>query len=304
MSNSIVILGSGSIASQHSKNLDNKYDLYTLKESSTSSNEFRSFLESKKIKAVIICTSSGTHMKFVKVCIECQVPFYCEKPICLSSMDVNFLRSRTSKEILKNCVGFNLRYHPGIIWLKEKIENHLHPINFNIRVGHDVSKWRTNRDINEIFSLNKQKGGGAISELSHECDIACYLFENANEWTSFSINDPWKNEVDAQTVIVLKMKNSIGSINLDMVSPVLHRQIVISSLDFFIELDLVKSKAIGIIDNNKINIKFDFNRNASLKNSLNNFLDNLDLKNSAKPLNLLKDCLNSSKLIAEIYEQI
>ena len=48
MSNSIVILGSGSIASQHSKNLENKYDLYTLKESSTSSNEFRSFLESKK----------------------------------------------------------------------------------------------------------------------------------------------------------------------------------------------------------------------------------------------------------------
>jgi predicted dehydrogenase len=304
MSNSIVIIGTGSIAKQHTKNLQKQYQIHQFKGSETTADALQFFLDGNPITAVIICTFSSSHMKFVKVCIECNIPFYSEKPICLSSKDIKFLDEHNQTAISKSCVGFNLRYHPALIWLKEKVSKHPHPINFNIRVGHDVTLWRPDRLLSDIFSLNHIKGGGAVSELSHECDFACYLFNDVVAWQSYSIKDPWNEEVDAQTSIILKMKNSLGSINLDIVSPVFHRQIILSSLNLYLELDILQATVTGVIDDQKIEESFNYDRNDTLKESVTNFLDNLKQHSKIKPLNLYKDCRNSSKLIADIYENI
>ena len=304
MSSSIVIIGTGSIAQQHTKNLDKKYTIYSFRESTTSLDELKNFFLSNEISAAIVCSSSASHMKFIKICIECSIPFYTEKPLCLSSEDIKFLDIQKKEVMSNSCIGFNLRYHPALIWLKSKLQEQCYPISFDIRVGHNVSKWRPERKVSEIFSLDRQKGGGAVSELSHECDIVCYLFDKVENWKSFSLADPWRNEVDGQTSILLKMTNAIGSINLDMVSPIFHRQIILSSLNLHLEIDMLEAKISGMIDCKEIDLMFEFDRNATLDESIKTFLNNLELKNARKPLNLYEECRSSSQLVAEIYETI
>jgi poly(3-hydroxyalkanoate) synthetase len=65
---------------------------------------------------------------------------------------------------------------------------------------------------------------------------------------------------------------------------------------------MLEAKISGIIDNKEFNKVFEFDRNGTLDESLKTFLDNLELENAKKPLNLYEECRTSSKLVAEIYQ--
>ena len=302
----ILIVGSGSIALQHKKNLskvENK--IYTIK-SSSSLQQIESFILKNKIQYLIVASISSNHFKSVLACINTNTPFYCEKPFLLRNNHLDLVKKCIRKRkhsIQSSCIGFNIRYHPLIKFLKNAIERIEGTIQFSIAVGHDVTKWRKNRDIASLFSLKKKSGGGAISELSHEIDLAIYLFNKPTSSKLFSKKDHWNKSVDAQTSIIVENSKTIGSISLDLVSPNFYREIRVSSKNSYLKCDLINLTINGKLNGKSIKKHFSYDRNLVLSESLNIGLEYAFKNKSAKPLNLVKECINTSEFVIKSFSE-
>lgn len=301
--NRILFFGSGSIAKQHRQNLqDLDLQIFELKERQLKEIDLKTYLTVNKIEMAVVCTTSGKHFGIIKDLIDSEIPFYCEKPLFLSNKDVKFFEKNDKQVLNKSCVGFNLRYHPAIKFLKDIFADTQGKIGFQIIVAHDVTKWREGRGLDTLFSLKKDLGGGAISELCHEIDFANYLFKSNKVEQVKSFLDPWSEEVDGQSLVILEGKDSFGSVYLDLVSPEIRRSINCFSKNITITLDLVTGNLRGNINSKKIKKDFEYDRNEVLRESLLNFIYfNQESLNKKIPLNNLNDCLVSSEMIANAY---
>lgn len=303
----VLIIGQGSIANQHKSNL-NEFELNIFQISSSSSLEkIKEKIIELNIEYVIICSISSKHYDGIMACLHLNKFFYCEKPFVLSAtqlLEINKYLKKKSHNIHSSCIGFNLRYHPLIGYAKKLIETNQGCISFNFKVGHDVTKWRKGRDINSLFSLNRSKGGGAISELSHEIDLACYICRDMKNIDVISILDPWKKSVDGQSIITSKARNFVGSIYLDIVSSKLFREFMIVTKDLYMHGNLV-TQTLEIKDSKRLRKKiFNYDRNSILRKSLIMALNYaFSDKQTTVPLNLVRDCNNSSSIITKAYEQ-
>lgn len=79
-------------------------------------------------------------------------------------------------------VGYNLRYHPVIERFKEedkRDEDRI--ISAHCYVGQNLNTWRKGRPIQDCYSVSKAMGGGVLRDLSHELDLALYLFGQAQK---------------------------------------------------------------------------------------------------------------------------
>ncbi len=71
-------------------------------------------------------------------------------------------------------VGYNLRFHPLLQMVKEKIDaNKLW--NINIFCGSYLPDWRMDRDYRKGSSARKDSAGGVLLDLSHELDYVQWL---------------------------------------------------------------------------------------------------------------------------------
>jgi len=71
--------------------------------------------------------------------------------------------------------GFNLRYEPGLQYLKQTIDPEA--IAFaQIECGSYLPLWRPGTDYRRTYSARKAMGGGIILDDVHELDYACWLF--------------------------------------------------------------------------------------------------------------------------------
>lgn len=103
-----------------------------------------------------------------------------EKPIVSSVMSLPTLLQVLEKKIHKNevGVGYVLRAQPCVLALKQWInEGHLGHLRFGtISTGQYLPAWRPDVDYRKTVSAKKELGGGVARELSHELDLAQYLF--------------------------------------------------------------------------------------------------------------------------------
>jgi predicted dehydrogenase len=72
-------------------------------------------------------------------------------------------------------VGYNLRFHPVMTALAEKIRGR-EAITVSAYVGQDIRDWRPGRDHRATASATVDAGGGVLRDLSHELDYLLWLF--------------------------------------------------------------------------------------------------------------------------------
>jgi predicted dehydrogenase len=72
-------------------------------------------------------------------------------------------------------VGYNLRFHPVVQALRTALAGRRVQI-ANIYVGQHLDLWRPGRDVASSYSASRTAGGGALRDLSHELDLAAWLF--------------------------------------------------------------------------------------------------------------------------------
>ena len=77
-------------------------------------------------------------------------------------------------------VAYNLRCHPVILRLKDRIRSCPDLVAASLYTGSYLPDWRPGRDYRESYSASKARGGGVLRDLSHELDYATLLF---GPWT-------------------------------------------------------------------------------------------------------------------------
>ena len=117
-----------------------------------------------------------------------------EKPILNKFRKINLKKN-------KYIVGYNMRFHPVIQYLKKEIGKR--KINFiSINLSSYLPNWRKNIDYKKSNSAKKIFGGGLLLELSHELDYIRWIFGNIK--LIFSFNKHISNlKINTDDILIL-----------------------------------------------------------------------------------------------------
>ena len=308
--NKILIIGYGSIGKKHFKNIKKllpKSDIAVLRTTQklkVDKNIKFYFKLKDAIKfnpsKVIICTSANKHWFYFKKFKNLKCSFFIEKPLVTKISDLKYFKDYKKKIF----VGYFLRIHPGILYLKKLLKAKLHKVrHVNFEVGYNLKKWRDKRDYKSTVSARKKLGGGALFELSHELDLATWLFDYPTEVLCIKNKiSNLKINTDDLSIIYLnspRKKLSI-TIHLDMIQNHYTRKVKIILDDENICFDF-KKNLIEHFRNNKIKkVKFFTNFNTLLKEYLNLFL----LYPKGKKINYKVSDLNSSIKLSKLFDYL
>ena len=239
-----LIIGFGSIGRKHAQILskllgkNNVCILTKLDEV-----EFNSIDSSDKINSldpdyVVIASETSLHLKHVL-----NLERICRKKVVLIEKP---LFDRNRRENLDNnhyLVAYNLRFHPLINLLKDRI-NKEKIISAKTICHSFLPDWRKNITYQKSASALISKGGGVLLDLSHEIDYMQYIFGDLS--VSYSINKKVSNleiETDDYLLITGELnKGGIFHIETSYFSRNKRRKIFVETPSFSIELDIINSQ--------------------------------------------------------------
>ena len=290
MKKNALIIGYGSIGKRHYKILKklNYFKTIFIFSKRNFSNKNKKIyvnsikdLKHKNIKYIVIASRTEDHLFFIE---EIEKNFknlnvLVEKPLFEKYYNINPKKN-------SYFVGYNLRYHPIVLYLKKIIKNKK-IIFFDIKCISYLPVWRKN--LNYIYSNSSGYGGGALLELSHELDYAQYIFGNIKKIYFNLVNKISNIQIKKDDNVILYGKSSKAnfSINLNFFSHSKERKITIHMKKLTIISDLIKNQIL-FYKNHKITKKINFkikdnqtyimqHKNTLLCKNNCNFKDNLKL---------------------------
>jgi predicted dehydrogenase len=152
--------------------------------------------------------------------------------------------------------GYNLRFHPILQLIKKWISQE-EIYSTQINCGQYLPSWRPQIDYKKTYSADINMGGGVLRDLSHELDYMFWLFGDINniEYLNTKASDLEITSDDIFTAIGRTSKNIIFNINIDYISKIPIRYIVIHTKRFSIYADLINNTLKKIDINNSITDK-------------------------------------------------
>ena len=252
MKKKILILGLGSIGLLHAnilRKFKNVYKIFVF--TKRGSNGFSKIRYLKDIKSlnpdyILICSKTSDHFKHLSF-VEKKLmnkTILVEKPLFDKNKKLKIKRNKV-------IVGYNLRYHPIIKFLKKKIINKK-IYSISIFCGSYLPDWRKTRNYKSIYSSSKKEGGGVLLDLSHELDYIQWIFGKIKkiEYAKTKKISNLKITSDDYANIIGKIKNINFSINLNYFTKHKQRKIFIDGNNISIEADLIKN-TVKIIEKGK-----------------------------------------------------
>jgi len=267
INNKLLILGLGSIGSRYFNILkkDKKLKIKTLDKEKKLKPNFSSFrhIESWKAKSALICLPTYLHTSYIiKLILAGYKYILVEKPISNNLKNIKKVEELISKYNVKLFVVTNIRYHPGIRFLKSKI--HLvGKVIFTKAYYNNNQKSMYGKKLWGHYSLNHNYGGGVLFDACHEIDYLKYLLGPVKK--SHSVAFMNKNETATQVFysIMKHKKDAISLIKNDFLSRLKKRGCEITGTK-----GILKWSSVGKPGKEKINIIF-ISKNKKIKKIFN-----------------------------------
>ena len=246
MSKIVVIIGYGSVGQRHAKLLKkNKkiskiYILSSKKKIPYS--KIKTIDEIKIINPdlIIVATYSKSHLRYILY-----IERYLKKKVVLIEKPLFNTLSKKKYLPTKNLyfVGYNLRFHPIISFLKKTLNNK--KIWFFKAISYSyLPDWRKNIPYYKSASAKKKYGGGALLELSHEIDFTRWILGDFKIY--FSVNKKNSNlkiDTDDQFEVLGGNKNcKLLNISANFFSKNPKREIFVEFNKMSIHANLIKNK--------------------------------------------------------------
>lgn len=189
---------------------------------------------------IVIANETYKHLETLKY-LDANVTgkkILCEKPLFDIFYDVSFTNNFVY-------VGYVLRYHPLFTLLSEVLYNQ-RVLSVNVFCGAYLPTWRPNTDYRNCYSASKAKGGGVILDLSHEIDYVMWLFGEIIESKSIcsKISDLEIDSDDVAIIIGRTTKNVLVNIQIDYITKLARRSILINTNDLTILVDLIANSLV------------------------------------------------------------
>ena len=174
---------------------------------STSSDEI---FKNKLINTVVISTQHNTHSDLVIKSINSSKNVFVEKPLCINKIQLDEIEKAFKNSLKKKkepflMIGFNRRFSPHVIKIKELLKSSAEPHSFIYTINSgkiDSSHWTQDLHIG---------GGRIIGEVCHFIDLLSFLSGSGiKSHKSIKMN----SENNDTLSILLEFDNgSVGSIN-------------------------------------------------------------------------------------------
>lgn len=121
------------------------------------------------VEAVVIVSSTDTHIPFLEEAVTAKKPTFCEKPLALSTSGLVALGNRIQHSGVYVQIGFMRRYDPAIAAMKQRFAAG--------EVGSEVLFKSTSRDQCAPSVRYCSTSGGLLLDMGiHDFDLARYFF--------------------------------------------------------------------------------------------------------------------------------
>ena len=213
----ILIIGSGSIGSRHLDICRNMFANAEIKlmhhaQSKAFENIYNSSLKSIseaidfKPNLTIVANPAAFHVESAQALAENGSHLLIEKPISINSNDVKKLIQTCQSKNLILQVGYNLRFSASLQKYKEIISSGQigEVYEIHCRAGQYLPDWRPDTDYRRGVSAQKDLGGGALLELSHEIDYLRWIFGEIR-WVSGKLSKESDLEIDVEDTAHFKL---------------------------------------------------------------------------------------------------
>lgn len=185
----VLVVGSGSIAKRHIANLLGLFPDVCVVCVSASGRMLdpaevgASIVETDITAAIrqkpdfaVIASPAPHHLSHADQLLAADIPVLIEKPLCTSLSELDGLDLR--RHSAPTGVAYNLRFMPAARVVKELLDDRaVGPISTAFaEVGQFLPDWRPGKDYRKGVSARRELGGGALLELSHELDYLNWFF--------------------------------------------------------------------------------------------------------------------------------
>ncbi len=132
-----------------------------------------------KPDAVFVTNPISMHLATATAAAQNSAHVFIEKPLDCRADGVAELLQLVDEKKLACMVGYQLRYHPGYIRIKDLIDSGAlgRLTSADLHFGEWLPGMHPYEDYRESHAARKDQGGGVILSLSHEVDMAYWLFD-------------------------------------------------------------------------------------------------------------------------------
>lgn len=143
-------------------------------------------------------------------------------------------------------VGYQLRFHPVVTALRHWLKDRRLYI-CSLTVGQDLADWRPGTDYRDSYSASRALGGGVLRDLSHELDLALWLFGPWRRMTAAGghLSDLETDAEDAVTVVLDCARCPLVTVQLNCLDQPPRREITVRTDLGTVQADLVAATIDG-----------------------------------------------------------
>jgi predicted dehydrogenase len=165
------------------------------------------------VDAVVISNVTSAHAESLELAMERDLPVLLEKPVADDSDTLTRLFKLSGTSNSKVLVGYDIRFSGALEQLQVLIESGaLGEIAFaNLDAGGYLPDWRPGLDYRQLYSGQRNLGGGVVLDLVHELDSMLALFGEPNSVTGV-IGRKGNLDIDVEDVAQLTFDYDPGPI--------------------------------------------------------------------------------------------
>lgn len=233
MERPILIVGLGSIGRRHLQNLKTlghkNFVLYRTGKSTLPDDEISDIpteydlakaLAHKPI-ATIIANPTSLHIPVALAAARSGSHLFLEKPISHNLDGIDELQRLVRKNRLIVQVGFQFRFHPGLLYIKHLLEENVigRIVSVSAHWGEYLPDWHPWEDYHKSYSARKELGGGVLLTLCHPFDYLRYLLGEVVSVSAIQSQSGGLgiNVEDSANILLNFKSGALGNVHLDYI---------------------------------------------------------------------------------------
>lgn len=194
-----LITGIGSIGQRHFRNLTQLgHEVALLRSGRPNSDHIQAFIDEQVTAGhtvteytdletalsefdptgVLITNPNASHMEIALPVARAGKHLLIEKPLSNSMEGLDDLSQLAQKNNLKIQIGYNLRWHPHLIQMKQLMEQGRigRVLSAHVEMGENQADWHPWEDHLDTYGPYKECGGGVVLCFSHDIDYLYWFF--------------------------------------------------------------------------------------------------------------------------------
>ena len=126
----------------------------------------------------VVANPTSHHAAATRALVEREVPVFLEKPICVTSDELDDLTALVDRTRVPVMVGYQLRFHPCVARAREFVTSGRmgRVYGAEARVHAYMPVWHEYEDFRDLYAARADLGGGVILTEIHEIDLLAWFF--------------------------------------------------------------------------------------------------------------------------------